>query len=429
MDKIRKIEALEILDSRGNPTVRVQIQMENGIVASSSVPSGASTGVHEALELRDQDPKRYLGKGVKKAVENVEGPIQEALVGLSVMDQKALDQTMLDLDGTKEKKHLGANAILGVSLAASRAAAKIKNVPLYRHLQDEKTYILPCPMMNIINGGAHADNDLDFQEFMIRPKKFSSFHESLRAGSEIFHMLKKLLKEKNLSTSVGDEGGFAPNVKDNEGALSLIVEAIEKAGYLPQEEVRIALDPAASEFFLEGKYLEKKKKEKNVSFQSRSSDEMVDYFSHLSKKFPIDSIEDGFAEEDWDGWKKSTAALGKSLQLVGDDLFVTNASLLKKGIEEKAANAILIKLNQIGTLTETLDTIALAKKHGYQIVISHRSGETADTFIADLAVATRSGQIKTGSLCRTDRVAKYNRLLEIEKELNKEAIFQDSNPF
>ncbi|MEL7431914.1 MAG: phosphopyruvate hydratase [Chlamydiota bacterium] len=429
MDKIKKINALEILDSRGNPTIEVKMTLENGVITSASVPSGASTGTKEALELRDQDKTRFFGKGVQKAVQNVVGPLQDALIGKSVLDQEHLDQTMQDLDGTSAKKHLGANAILGVSLAAARAAAKIKRVPLYRHLSDEKQYVLPCPMMNIINGGAHADNPLDFQEFMIRPKNFSSFEEALRAGAEIFHTLKSLLKDRGLSTGVGDEGGFAPQLSSNEEALDFIMQAIEKAGYKPKEEVTIALDAAASEFFLEGSYVEQKKRARQEPFLSRTAEEMTEYFSDLIKRYPIDSIEDGFSEEDWEGWIHATKQLGSLSQLVGDDIFVTNEQIFQKGIEKNVGNAILIKLNQIGTLTETLSTIALAKKHHYQTIISHRSGETADTFIADLAVATCSGQIKTGSLCRTDRVAKYNRLLEIAAELGSDGIYQDTNPY
>lgn len=428
MDKIKKIQALEILDSRGNPTISVRLELESGIASCASVPSGASTGAKEALELRDNDPKRYLGKGVQKAVTHIEGPIQKALLGLSTLDQETIDQTMLDLDGSRNKETLGANAILGVSMASARAGAIVKNVPLYRHLSDQKTYSLPCPMMNIINGGAHADNSLDFQEFMIRPKAFSSFKKALQAGAEIFHTLKKLLKERKFSTGVGDEGGFAPNFSSNEEALNYIMEAIKKAGYHPSDQISIALDAAASEFFLENCYIEKKKQEKNEPFISRNYQEMTEYLTTLSLSYPIDSIEDGFAEDDWEGWRYATEKLGKKLQLVGDDIFVTNREILQKGIEKKAGNAILIKLNQIGTLTETLATIALAKEHGYATVISHRSGETCDTFIADLAVAT-GGQIKTGSLCRSERVAKYNRLLQIEKELEGQGIYKDTNLF
>ncbi|MEM8628651.1 MAG: phosphopyruvate hydratase [Chlamydiota bacterium] len=417
MDKIKKIRALEILDSRGNPTLRVEIEVENGIFAQASVPSGASTGTKEAVELRDGDSKRYSGKGVLRALENVEGPIQNALLGQSVLYQEELDQLMISLDGTPNKKNLGANAILGVSLAAARAAAKIKGIPLYQHLVSSEEYCLPCPMMNIINGGAHADNPLDFQEFMIRPEGFPSFPEALRAGAEIFHRLKKLLHQEGLATGVGDEGGFAPDIRSNEEALDLIVRAIEQAGYLPEDQVTIALDPAASEFFVHGLYVETKKKALQEAYQERSSHEMSDYLEALTRAYPVRSIEDGFSEEDWEGWRYATEKMGERIQLVGDDIFVTNAEILQKGIAEDVGNAILIKPNQIGTLSETLKTIAVAKEHGYKTVISHRSGETEDTFIADLAVATSAGQIKTGSVCRSDRVAKYNRLLEIAREL------------
>lgn len=416
MAKIKSIEAIEILDSRGNPTLQVFLKTEQGHLASACVPSGASTGEHEAIELRDKDPKRYLGKGVQNALNNVNGPLQELLVGQSVLDQKKIDQAMIDLDGTENKSKLGANAILGVSLAVARAAAMAENIPLFRHLSKGKTVSMPIPMMNIINGGAHADNTVEFQEFMIRPLKAPSFAEGLRWGAEIFHHLKKILQSKGFATSVGDEGGFAPNLSSNKEALEVIIEAIEKAGYRPLEDVTIALDCAASEFFDKKtkKYIERKKKDSSMSFSSK---EQAEDLKNLCQLFPIDSIEDGLDENDWDGWKILTSLIPDK-QIVGDDLFVTNPKFLQRGIDEKAANAILIKLNQIGTLTETLETISLAQKNNFNTVISHRSGETSDTFIADLAVATNSGQIKTGSLSRSDRVSKYNRLLRIEHLIN-----------
>jgi enolase len=425
MTKIKQLEALEILDSRGNPTVEVILTTSNNIVAKAKVPSGASTGEKEALELRDKDPKRYLGKGVKKAVENVNTHIRKLLIGEDVFDQEKLDNKMIEADGTDNKEKFGANAILGASLAIVRAAAKEKKVPLYEYLGGKKATMLPCPMMNIINGGAHADSPLDFQEFMIQPIGAKTFSEALRFGAETFHNLKAILKEKGHATSVGDEGGFAPKLASNEEALELIVQAIEKAGYKPLEQIAIALDPAASEFFDKNtkKYIEKKKKRNNQEYISRSSEEMIDYFKNLSNKYPIISIEDALDENDWNGWKILTEKLGKEIQIVGDDLFVTNIKFLEKGIKEHSANSILIKLNQIGTLTETLKTIHLAHKNNYTTVISHRSGETEDTFIADLAVATNAGQIKTGSLSRSDRIAKYNRLLEIEFELKDKAHF------
>lgn len=431
MAKIKSIQGLEILDSRGSPTVEAIVTLDNGIRASAKVPSGASTGEHEAVELRDNDPHRYFGKGVQKAVKNINGPIFEHLKGHSVLDQKELDHMMIKLDGSSNKKNLGANAILGVSLAIAKAACLHENVPLFQYLAKNGPVSLPCPMMNIINGGAHADNMLDFQEFMIRPKGAPSFKEALRYGAEIFAQLKGLLKKKGHSISVGDEGGFAPKLSSNEEVLDLIVEAIEKAGYRPNEQVSIALDPAASEFYSrESKsYIEKKKKLHNLAFKSRTSEEMIDYLKQLCKKYPIDSLEDGLDENDWDGWELLTEKMGNDYQIVGDDIFVTNVNFLEKAIATNVANSILIKLNQIGTLTETLQTIALAHKHKYTTVISHRSGETEDTFIADLAVATNTGQIKTGSLCRSERVAKYNRLLEIEMKLGNHAHFFDSNPF
>jgi len=417
MEKIKTVHAIEILDSRGNPTVRVFMQTSSGISATASVPSGASTGENEALELRDKDPKRYSGKGVKQAVGNVNGPLQKALVGKSPLDQKEIDQFMIALDGTENKSKFGANAILGVSLANARLIAKIQKKHLFETIFPNKSYELPIPMMNIINGGAHADNFLDFQEFMIRPFAIESFHEKMRCGAEIFHTLKKLLQEKGYPTSVGDEGGFAPPLKSNEEALDFIMKAIEKAGYKPFDQVRIALDPAASEFFDkdEKKYIETKKRAKGEKFITRDADEMVGYYESLCSQYPIDSLEDALDQNDWEGWKKLTIALGDKIQLVGDDLFVTNRKFLQKGIDQKTANSILIKVNQIGTLTETLQTIQLAQQNKYTTVISHRSGETEDAFIADLSVAVNAGQIKTGSLSRSDRTAKYNRLLEIEE--------------
>lgn len=426
MSCIEKIEALEIIDSRGNPTVQVQIQLTNGIKAKASVPSGASTGEHEACELRDGDKKRYFGKGVLKAAAHVNTQINEHLHGLSVFDQSLIDKALINLDASSNKSTLGANALLGVSLAAARAAAKSLNIPLYRYIGGVGACRLPCPMMNIINGGAHADNSIDFQEFMIRPHHAFSFQESLRMGGEVFHTLKTILKERNLSINVGDEGGFAPNLGSHEEALDLIMKAIERAGYRPKEDISIALDCAASEIHDKNidQYIEKK-----GSKTQRNSLEQIEYLAALCKKYPIDSIEDGLGESDWNGWKILTEKLSSKVQIVGDDLFVTNPLFLKKGIELGIANSILIKVNQIGTLTETLDTITLAKAYGYTTIISHRSGETEDSFIADLAVATSSGQIKTGSLSRSDRVCKYNRLLEIEHELKDSAQFFDSNRF
>ncbi|MGD2169213.1 MAG: phosphopyruvate hydratase [Chlamydiota bacterium] len=430
MEKLEKVHAIEILDSRGNPTIRVFVQSTSGLTACASVPSGASTGEHEALELRDHEPSRYFGKGVLKAVENVNGPLQKALLGKDPVQQEEIDQLMLSVDGTENKSKMGANAILGISLANAKLKSLIEKKPLFASIREQKKYILPMPMMNIINGGAHADNMLDFQEFMIRPIGAANFQEAIRWGAEIFHTLKKLLQNKGYATSVGDEGGFAPPLGSNEEALEFIVKAIENAGYKPFDQVTIALDPAASEFF-EAKskqYIETKKQKKNKEFKSRSIEEMVSYYSSLCEEYPIDSIEDGLDQNDWQGWKLITEKLGNDIQLVGDDLFVTNPKFLQKGIEQKIANSILIKVNQIGTLTETLQTIDLAHQNNYTTVISHRSGETEDTFIADLAVAVNAGQIKTGSLSRSDRIAKYNRLLEIEDMLGKEAILQDSNP-
>lgn len=423
MSEIIHIHGREILDSRGNPTVEVEVTTKNGSVGIAKVPSGASTGEHEAVELRDNDPKRYLGKGVIKAVSNVNGPIAKLLKGKNVFEQKEIDHAMIDLDGTSNKSKLGSNAILGVSLAVARAAACDKKLPLYVYLNSNCSTI-PVPMMNILNGGVHAENSLDFQEFMIRPHGAPTFKEALRMASEIFHTLKGLLKAKGHVVSVGDEGGFAPNLSSNEEALDFIIAAIEKAGYKPKHQVSVAIDPASSEFYdKENKvYVEMKKKKAKQNYKTFSSKEQIGRLEELVKKYPIiDSLEDGLAENDWNGWELLTKQLGKKIQLVGDDIFVTNALFLQKGIDLHVANSILIKLNQIGTLTETLNTIDLAKKHGYRTVISHRSGETEDSFIADLSVAASLGQIKTGSLCRSERIAKYNRLLTIEEELGKSA--------
>ena len=423
MSKITSLSAREILDSRGNPTLLATITCEGDIVATAAVPSGASTGEREALELRDGDKKRYGGKGVQKAIANVNGPIAKLLIGENVLNQTELDLKMIELDKTENKENLGANAILSASLAISRAGAMAANVPLYRYIGGCHTNLLPCPMMNILNGGAHADNGLDFQEFMIRPIGAPTFSEAVRYGAEIFHSLKSLLKERGHMTAVGDEGGFAPNLSSNEDALELIVEAISQTGLKAGEEVTLALDCAASEFNEEGHYVEKKKRARGEEFATRTPAEQIDYLEYLLRSFPIDTIEDGLGENDWEGWKQLTTQLGSYTQLIGDDNFVTNTQYLQRGIEEGIANSILIKLNQIGTLTETLDAIELAKKNGYKAVISHRSGETEDAYIADLAVATGVGQIKTGSLSRSDRVAKYNRLLVIEEELGNYAIY------
>ncbi len=419
MPTIQSIHALEILDSRGNPTLEVVLRASDSSIGKAAVPSGASTGEHEAVELRDGDTKRYSGKGVLKAVANVNGPLSKLLIGQDLMDQKKIDAMMIQADGTPNKAHFGANAILGISLAAAKAAAASKKEPLYRYLGGPSAKLLPVPMMNILNGGAHADNLLDFQEFMIRPIGAPSFAEAVRWGAEVFHTLKKLLSGKGLSTAVGDEGGFAPLLGSNEEALDIIIQAIQRAGFKPGTDITIALDPASSEFYDASSktYIEKKKKHAKEPFASRNSSEQINYLEKLSSLYPIDSIEDGLDQNDWQGWKAFTAQMGSKIQIVGDDLFVTNSKFLQKGIDEKVANAILIKVNQIGTLSETLETIALAKKHGYATIISHRSGETEDTTIADLCVATSAGQIKTGSLSRSDRVAKYNRLLEIENEI------------
>lgn len=429
MPYIRSVKAIEILDSRGNPTIKVMITTDGDIIAEASVPSGASTGQHEALELRDGDKQRYMGKGVQNAIAHVNGPIAQILIGEHVFDQTRLDMMMIAGDGTENKSRFGANAILGASLALARAGALTARLPLYRYIGGTHTYILPCPMMNIINGGAHADNLLDFQEFMIRPKGASSFQESVRWGAEIFHTLKGILRDEGHITAVGDEGGFAPNVESNEAALELILSAIEKAGYRPGIDVSLALDCAATEFYdrASERYIEKKKMKKKTKYLERTSEEVVEYLEELCKKYPIDSIEDGLSEEDWSGWQYLTKKLGQKIQLVGDDIFVTNPKFLSRGFDLKVGNAILIKPNQIGTLTETLETIRLAQTHSYAAIISHRSGETEDSMIADIAVATNIGQIKTGSLSRTDRVAKYNRLLNIEAGLGDICCYWDGN--
>jgi len=424
MSQITDIYAREILDSRGNPTLEVEVFTEAGVMGRAAVPSGASTGEREALELRDGDKSRYLGKGVRKAVDNVNEIIAAEIAGMEVTDQIGIDQKMLDLDGTEYKSKLGANAILGVSLAVAKAAAEEAGLPLYQYIGGCNAKELPVPMMNIINGGAHADNNVDIQEFMIIPVGAVSFSEALRMGAEIFHSLKGVLKSKGYNTAVGDEGGFAPNLKSNEEALEVIMEAIVKAGYKPGDEVLLALDVASSELFKDGIYTLENEKEKN-----KTSAQMVDFYENLVNKYPIISIEDGMAENDWDGWKLLTDRLGKRIQIVGDDLFVTNPKILKEGIQKGIANSILVKLNQIGSLTETLDAIEMAKRAGYTCVISHRSGETEDTTLADLAVAVNAGQIKTGSLCRTDRVAKYNQLLRIEDELDATALYRGKDVF
>ena len=420
MSEIAGINAREILDSRGNPTIEVEVHLTGGTAGRAAVPSGASTGEHEGLELRDGNKKRYGGKGVLKAVKNVNGTIQDALIGHDALDQVELDHTLIKLDGTDTKKKLGANAMLGVSLATAKAAAECVGLPLFRYIGGANAKVMPVPMMNIMNGGAHSDAPIDLQEFMIMPKGASCFKEALRMGAEVFHTLKSILKDMKLSTAVGDEGGFAPNLRNNIEPLEIIVKAISKAGYKPGKDVFIALDPAASEFYVPGtkKYVFKKSDK-----SSKTSKEMVAFYTQLAKKFPIISIEDGLDENDWSGWKHMTDQLGSKLQLVGDDLFVTNTKFLKKGIDSGTANSILIKLNQIGTLTETLDAILMANRAGYTAVISHRSGETEDSTIADLTVAVNAGQIKTGSACRTDRVCKYNQLLRIEELLGNNAVY------
>ena len=424
MSLIEQVWAREIMDSRGNPTIEAEVVLEDGTTGRAAVPSGASTGENEAVELRDGDELRYLGRGVLKAVENVNEKIAREIEGLDCLDQALVDETMLALDGTANKGNLGANAILAVSLANARAAASALELPLYRYIGGANAKTLPVPMMNILNGGAHADNNVDFQEFMVMPVGAANFAEALRMGAEIFHHLKTVLKSRGYSTSVGDEGGFAPNLKSNEEAVETILEAIAKAGYAAGDNVMLALDPAASEFYQDGSYVFKKSDNRRLS-----SDEMAAYWADWCDKYPIISIEDGMAENDWDGWKNLTQAVGDRVQLVGDDLFVTNVRFLQRGIDEKAANSILIKVNQIGTLTETLDAIELAKTHNMTAVVSHRSGETEDTFIADLAVATNAGQIKTGSLCRSDRIAKYNQLLRIEEDLGDSARYPGRRAF
>ena len=421
---ILEIKGREILDSRGNPTIEVDLQLESGIIARAAVPSGASTGTHEAVELRDGDKSRYKGKGVLQAVKNVDDIIYPALEGINVLEQKKIDDIMIELDGTENKSKLGANAMLAVSMAAAKAGAIFSELPLYRYLGGAGSYELPVPMLNILNGGSHADNSVDLQEFMVMPTGAVSFREGLRISAEIFHTLKSVLKSKNYNTSVGDEGGFAPNLGSNEEALTLIVEAVEKAGYKPGEDVHIALDPAASEFFENGKYVFKKS-----TGEVLSSSDMIAFYSDLVDKYPIISIEDGLAEDDWDGWKLMTEKLGEKIQIVGDDLFVTNPERLKRGIKEGITNSILIKLNQIGTVSETIETIKMAQKSGFTAVVSHRSGETEDTFIADLAVGLSTGQIKTGSTSRSERIAKYNQLLRIEEELGKSALYRGINTF
>jgi enolase len=427
MGSIKNIRAREVLDSRGNPTIEADVELDNGVMGSACAPSGASTGSREALELRDNDPSRYLGKGVLKAVQNVNTEIRQALLGHDAADQQALDRVMLELDGTENKSKLGANSILAVSLAAAKAAATDAGLPLYAHIANlngsSGIYSLPVPMMNIVNGGEHADNNVDIQEFMVQPTGAASFSEALRYGAEIFHALKSVLKKQGLSTAVGDEGGFAPNLPSNAAALDSILQAIEIAGFRPGTDIHLALDCAASEFYEDGKYL---LKGENKSFDSG---QFADYLQDLSENYPILSIEDGMDESDWEGWAKLSAQIGDKVQLVGDDLFVTNTKILQRGIDESIANSILIKFNQIGSLTETLAAINMAKAADYTAVISHRSGETEDTTIADLAVATAAGQIKTGSLCRSDRVAKYNRLLRIEEKFGSNSVFNGIKEF
>jgi enolase len=421
---IVEIKAREILDSRGNPTIEVDVYLESGAMGRAAIPSGASTGENEAIELRDKDETRYLGKGVLKAVENVNNIIADELEGWDALDQVGIDRFLIQLDGTPNKSRLGANAILGVSLAVAKAAANHLGLPLYRYIGGVNAKVLPVPLMNILNGGKHADNNVDIQEFMIVPVNAPSFSEALRMGVEVFHSLKSVLKSKGYNTAVGDEGGFAPNLKSNLEAIEVILEAIEKSGYKAGKDVFLALDPAASEFYEDGKYIFFKSDK-----SEKTPEQMVKFYEELVKQYPIISIEDGMSEHDWEGWKMLTEALGEKIQLVGDDIFVTNIEIFSKGIEKGIANSILIKLNQIGTLTETLDCIELAKRNGYTAVISHRSGETEDTTIADLVVGTNAGQIKTGSASRTDRVAKYNQLLRIEEELGADAVFAGVSAF
>jgi len=424
MSEIIDVYAREILDSRGNPTVEVEVALETGVLGRAAVPSGASTGEREALELRDGDKSRYLGKGVLKAVDHVNEVIATELIGWDASDQIGIDRRLLELDGTDFKSKLGANALLGVSMACAKAAAEDAGLPLYQYIGGANAKELPLPMMNILNGGEHADNNVDIQEFMIMPAGAESFKEALRMGAEIFHALKKVLKDKGYNTAVGDEGGFAPNLSSNEEALEVIMEAIKAAGYTPGDDVLLALDVAASEIYNDGKY-----NFANEAQALKTAEETVAFYEDLVNRYPIISIEDGLAENDWDGWKLMTDKLGDKIQIVGDDLFVTNTKILKEGIEKGIANSILIKVNQIGTLTETLEAIEMAKRAGYTSVVSHRSGETEDTTIADLAVATNAGQIKTGSLCRTDRVCKYNQLLRIEDELDETAVFSGADVF
>ena len=421
---IANVHAREILDSRGNPTVEVDVELEHGVLGRAAVPSGASTGEHEAVELRDADSMRYLGKGVRKAVENVNTVIADALKGADPFAQEAIDQTMLTLDGTPNKGNLGANAILGVSLAVAKAAAAEAGLPLYQYIGGANAKELPLPMMNVLNGGSHADNNVDLQEFMIMPIGAHTFGEALRMGTEIFHNLKAVLQDRNYNTAVGDEGGFAPDLRSNEEALQVLIEGIERAKYVPGDEVLLALDPASSEFYKDGVYrLDAEAK------PDKTPEEMVDFYAKLVDKYPIVSIEDGMAEDDWDGWRLLTQAIGEKVQLVGDDLFVTNTDRLQQGIDREIGNSILIKVNQIGTLTETLDAIELAKRFNYTAVVSHRSGETEDTTIADIVVGVNAGQIKTGSLCRTDRICKYNQLLRIEEQLGSRAQFNGKQVF
>ena len=423
MSKISLIKVREILDSRGNPTIEVDVELDDGALGRAAVPSGASTGTREAVELRDQDEKRFHGKGIRTVVDNVTKIIAPEMNGINVLDQRKIDRMLIALDGTKNKSRLGANAILGVSLAAAKAAANSLNIPLFKYIGGVNSYELPVPMMNILNGGKHADNTVDIQEFMIMPIGADSFSTALRMCSEVYHTLKTVIKDKGFSTAVGDEGGFAPDLATNEDALKLIVEAIEKTGYRPGEDVSIALDPAASEFYVDGKYV----------FQgenlSRSSEEMIDLYADWINRYPIISLEDGLSEDDWNGWASLTAKLGSKVQLVGDDIFVTNPEIFKEGIRKNIANSILIKLNQIGTLSETLDTIQMAQKANYTTVISHRSGETEDTTMADIAVALNLGQIKSGAPCRMERIAKYNQLVRIEEMLGDDAIFKGKDIF
>jgi enolase len=424
MPAITSIHAREILDSRGNPTLEAEVILESGSAGRAAVPSGASTGAHEAVELRDGDKDRFLGKGVTRAVHNVIETIGPAIVGMDAFDQVLIDHALIELDGTPNKGNLGANAVLGVSLAVARAAALEAGLPLYRYLGGPYATLMPVPLMNILNGGAHAANNVDFQEFMIAPVGMDNFPDALRAGVEVFHSLKGVLSKRKLSTAVGDEGGFAPDLKSNEEAIGLILEAIEKAGYTAGDDIVLALDPAASEFYRDGSYVFHKS-----TNERRSSEEMAAFWAEWCSRYPIVSIEDGLAEDDWSGWERLTEQVGDTVQLVGDDLFVTNTDFLEKGIASGAANAILIKVNQIGTLTETLDAIEMARRNGYRFIISHRSGETEDAFIADLAVATRAGQIKTGSACRSDRVAKYNQLLRIAEDLGDAAEYPGMHAF